>query len=487
MGADLDMKKVLIYIPTATGQQSSYFTEGFFYLLSDCWNNKVKGYSFHPKFGMRANINDTRNIACEMAREGKADYILFLDDDMVVFDNDLFTNLIKHDKDFVVPLFFQKQRPHMPCIFSEHKHGSGVYYKHITDYKKGLIEVDAAGFGCVLMKTEMLENMPEPFFEYKGGLGEDIYFCIKAKQAGYKLYCDTTLEVGHISAPSITTELSYEMFKGEAKALARRKERQNIINSRKYVVNEGIKDKKVDIIIACYKNVAITKDYIEDLYANTDKRKFNLILVNDGYDKDLDKYFKTIKYNNIKVINNEKALGWVGAINEGLKHKVSDYVIISNNDIRIVDTHWLQVMASKFDKDTGCVVPTSDYVMGIQSMAYNTHFMRMGLITHYAKIAIGFFMMLRSDVIDKIGGLDERFGLGGNDDLDYSIRIRKAGYKIKVARDVFINHIGSQSIPLVCDIKALDDKTREILIEKWGKKEVEDLFITEENFLRFGE
>jgi hypothetical protein len=41
-------------------------------------------------------------------------------------------------------------------------------------------------------------------------------------------------------------------------------------------------------------------------------------------------------------------------------------------------------------------------------------------------------MLVKKEVIDKIGGLDERFGMGGNDDLDYSIRIKEAGYRLKV-------------------------------------------------------
>jgi GT2 family glycosyltransferase len=51
--------------------------------------------------------------------------------------------------------------------------------------------------------------------------------------------------------------------------------------------------------------------------------------------------------------------------------------------------------------------------------------------------------MVKKELVDKIGGLDERFGLGGQDDADYCIRAREAGYQVGICRDVFIYHYGS--------------------------------------------
>ena len=490
MGAGMVKKKVMIYIPSSTGFQSSKFVESLLVLLEDCSKHKDK-FEFYVKIGMRATIADSRNIACEMALDCGADYLLWLDDDMVCFPKmDYFTNLIKHDKDYVAPLFFQRKKPFLPCIFKGQRHKDGIRYRHILDYKKGLIEVDATGFGCVLMKTEMLRHIKEPFFEYRDGLGEDIYFCIKAKKAKYRLYCDTTLDMGHIMDSPVSAEESFLSHKKEAVKFEKDKAKTNKKNEKAYARNVGIKRYKTDIIIPCYKNKKITKDYIEDLYKNTDIEHFNLILINDGNDVSLANYFKELlskKKNILRVITNDTALGWVKSVNLGLKEVKSEYVIISNNDIRINDRLWLQTMASKFGKDIGCVVPTSDYVMGLQNIGYNTDFIRRGLASHYTKIAVGFFMMLTKEAVDTIGGFDEIFGIGGNDDLDYSIRLRKAGYNIVVARDVFIRHLGSKSLPMVCDVENLDKKTRELLIKKWGEKEVNDLFKIDDFYLRQGE
>jgi O-antigen biosynthesis protein len=95
--------------------------------------------------------------------------------------------------------------------------------------------------------------------------------------------------------------------------------------------------------------------------------------------------------------------------------------------------------------------------------------------------------MIKKSVVDQIGKMDEIFGMGGNDDLDWSIAIRKAGYNLKVLRDVFIHHEGFQSLGMVFkDYKEIEDITRPLLIKKWGNDTVEELFKVDENFLVTG-
>ena len=97
-------------------------------------------------------------------------------------------------------------------------------------------------------------------------------------------------------------------------------------------------------------------------------------------------------------------------------------------------------------------------------------------------------MLIRKDVLDKVGLLDERFGIGGQDDLDISIRIREAGYKLKINRYVFIHHLGFQSLSKVFpSYKEIEDLTRPMLVEKWGKEKIDDLFIMSNNFILKGE
>ncbi len=48
-------------------------------------------------------------------------------------------------------------------------------------------------------------------------------------------------------------------------------------------------------------------------------------------------------------------------------------------------------------------------------------------------------------MIDELGGLDPRYGIGNFEDDDFCMRLRAAGYDIAVCEDAFIHHFGSVS------------------------------------------
>jgi len=239
---------------------------------------------------------------------------------------------------------------------------------------------------------------------------------------------------------------------------------------------------KVDIIIPCYHNYQITKDAIESIYKHTKNIDFRIIAIIDGYDKDLIDYFENCEY--IETIYHKHNLGFIKSVNGGLLkvRKTADYILLLNNDILIKDNKWLSKLIKTFDKDTAAVAPISDFVMGLQGQAYNYL-----PSIHYTKFLIGFCMLVRKDLFDLVGKLDERFGIGGQDDLDLSIRFRLLGYKLKINRGVFIHHLGFKSLSLVFkDYKEIEDRTRPMLESKWGKNLVDDLFTYTNDFILKG-
>jgi len=153
-------------------------------------------------------IYDARNKIGEIAEANKAEYIFWLDSDMI-FEPDLLDRMFKSigDKDFLTALYFKRRPPFEPCIFSEAGYVKGKGREVIpvastyVDYpKKSTFEIEACGFGCTLMKTSMFiktrEEQGLPFSPVLG-FGEDISFCIKARESGYKLYCDSSIICDH--------------------------------------------------------------------------------------------------------------------------------------------------------------------------------------------------------------------------------------------------------------------------------------------------
>ena len=81
----------------------------------------------------------------------------------------------------------------------------------------------------------------------------------------------------------------------------------------------------------------------------------------------------------------------------------------------------------------------------------------------------GFCLLMKRAVYEKIGGLDERFGLGLFDDDDLAERARRAGFELAVAHDLFVHHFGSRTFQgNGIDIGKLLDENARRFAEKWG-------------------
>jgi hypothetical protein len=80
-----------------------------------------------------------------------------------------------------------------------------------------------------------------------------------------------------------------------------------------------------------------------------------------------------------------------------------------------------------------------------------------------------FCLLMKRAVYDKIGGLDERFGLGLFDDDDLAERARRAGFELAVAHDLFVHHFGSRTfLGNGIDIDGLLEANARRFVAKWG-------------------
>jgi len=165
----------------------------------------------------------SRQRLCEQAIESGCDYTLWLDSDMI-FKVDFIDRMFKSlgDDDIISAQYFTRRPPFKPCFYSKLRMNfqGGVNVDIFYDYPKNKkIEVEGFGFGGVLMKTSMLKAVYEkygtPFAPLLNGLvGEDLSFCIRARQMGYKLYLDTSIKMSHISS-ALINEDTYEQCRRE--------------------------------------------------------------------------------------------------------------------------------------------------------------------------------------------------------------------------------------------------------------------------------
>lgn len=163
----------------------------------------------------RTFIHTARNSFTQRAIDLGMDYIWWVDDDCELPDRkDLLPRLISFDKEVVIVPYFLRKKPHKCGVLRASDYRDHTTYKNIdlSELNKGLIEVDGGGTHCMLTKVSMLKKLPYPWFalpEYGGT--EDMYMCLKAKECGFKIYCDSDIEAGHVGyAPTITSGNYYD-------------------------------------------------------------------------------------------------------------------------------------------------------------------------------------------------------------------------------------------------------------------------------------
>lgn len=164
-------------------------------------------------------VDWARNELAQMALHYDSEYTgrkfshyLWLDADHT-FNADLACQLARNftisDVDMCGAVYFMARGPTLPVVYV--KDDSPDKYKHypLIEVPKSLCEVDAIGFGAVLMKRNIFERVPKPWFTIDANAGEDIAFCVKAKEHGVRIFCDGRYTLGHIGDPPIVGEADY--------------------------------------------------------------------------------------------------------------------------------------------------------------------------------------------------------------------------------------------------------------------------------------
>lgn len=157
----------------------------------------------------RAHVAIARNNLVNYAKSQQASHVLLLDDDHILTP-DLFTRLYRMDVPVASALAFQRYAPYSPSIYKWVTTDTGKQACVPIDefIRTGVRHVGCTGFAAVLIKMEVFEKIQDPYFEWRE-LGEDFDFCLKCRDAGIEIYCDTDLILDHIGDNQIINEQIY--------------------------------------------------------------------------------------------------------------------------------------------------------------------------------------------------------------------------------------------------------------------------------------
>lgn len=217
--AKFEGMEVAVLVPNADYECHAKFAKCLVNLVAYSWMHGLRIYQMG--ISERTVVHWARNELsrhfCETPNYytgNKFTHALWLDNDHV-FNPDMGVYLAKHgDLDLVSALYYARAEKHLPVVYVKDATDNEFSHHPLIEVPPALVEVDAVGFGACLMRADVLERFEYPWFKFDRS-GEDIGFCVRAKQAGARVWCDGSYVLGHIGEPIIITTDSYLRYMQE--------------------------------------------------------------------------------------------------------------------------------------------------------------------------------------------------------------------------------------------------------------------------------
>ncbi|MDO9571495.1 MAG: glycosyltransferase [Hydrogenophaga sp.] len=224
----------------------------------------------------------------------------------------------------------------------------------------------------------------------------------------------------------------------------------------------------VDVIVCVHNALDDVRNCLSSIVRHSPSQ-CGIVIVDDGSRDDTRDYLLNFcKEQGAILLRNEEAKGYTFAANQGMRTSTAGYLILLNSDT-IVTPGWIEKMVACAESDSkiGLVGPLSntaswqsipeiekdgDWATNPLPEAVSIEEMG-GLVAKYSgqtyprmSFLNGFCLLIRRDVIDKIGQFDEEtFGRGYGEENDYCLRARKAGWSLALADDAYVYHEQSKS------------------------------------------
>ena len=251
-------------------------------------------------------------------------------------------------------------------------------------------------------------------------------------------------------------------------------------------------ERLTSIVILARNQLEYTKKCLESIRRCTDA-PYELVIVDNGSTDGTAEYLAESQASRskpdtcraVKIVRHETNLGYAAGNNSGMAVSEGAYVCIMNNDI-VVTPGWLDRLTrlAEFDPRIGIVGPMSNRVSGpqlAQGVSYDQDSLR-GLDDFAERWAgeserryetaprlVGFCMLVKRAVVERIGGFDDGFGIGNYEDDDFCIRAAVAGFRAVIAKDCFVHHFGSRTFSGErINYEALMAENWEVFKQKWG-------------------
>lgn len=356
-----------------------------------------------------------------------------------------------------------------------------------------LKEFQAVTGACMLVSRDVFLRLGGFDEGFLNGY-EDVDLCFRVREAGFAvIYNPASVLVHHESASEgrfaaleQNVRLLHDKWLGKIHA--------------DFIATKEVR-RLTSIVILAHNQLDYTKHCVESVFRHTPE-PFELIVVDNGSTDGTGDYLEGRKRDaenrfgdrpgeghsacrRLEILSFGENLGFAEGNNRGIDTARGDYILMLNNDA-VVTPGWLgKLIACAESKPTvGIVGPMTNRISGPQQVAqahYDTRTLE-GLESFSGAFSsrnagrrvpfwriVGFCMLIKRAVIDRIGGLDPRFGLGNFEDDDFCIRAHLAGFESQIAGDCFVHHFGGRTFDAAgTHYHEALRRNWEIFKDKWG-------------------
>lgn len=197
----------------------------------------------------------------------------------------------------------------------------------------------------------------------------------------------------------------------------------------------------VTIVIPVFNQLQYTQQCLDSLNASGCPDEAIVVINNASTDGTKD-YLTTRPQ--LRVIHNRENRACAAAWNQGFRASTTQWIIFLNNDV-VLPLGWLEnliAFAEKNKVDVACPAMSEGELSG-DFANYARYFMTRMKDVQRKNKAHGVCFMVHRRVLEAVGSFDENFRTGGNEDDDFFMRARQAGFKLAVTGGSFLHHFGS--------------------------------------------
>ena len=425
-------------------------------------DSRVKYTKLEKNLGISGNTN-----ACIAMAEGE--YIALFDHDDLLHPAALYETMraiCERDADFIYTdenTFHETPAdaycPHHKPDYSPDTLRSYNYICHFTTFKASLLEEIGGGFRS----------------EFDGSQDYDLFLRLTEK-ANRIVHIPRILYYWRSHAASVASDISAKPYVIEAakKALKEHLTRVGLegeVHDAEHpstyriaykIQNSGL----ISIMIP-------NKDHIDDLSkcitSVREKSTYQnweiIIIENNSTEEETFRYYDEIqKDERIRVVRWDGPFNYSAINNFGAQFATGEYILLLNNDVEVINPDWLEQMLMFAQRsDVGAVgckllypddtVQHGGVIVGLGGVAGHSHkgfprdsvgyFARLALAQNLSAVTAA-CLLLRRTVWDEVGGLDEAYEVAFND-VDFCMRIRKAGYLVVFTPFAELYHYESKS------------------------------------------